>query len=218
MERTQVWRAVRRPESAAVAGLVFAGLLTVVILELRSVGAEPERWGTWFTDAGARGSVSLALALVPFAGIAFLWFVAVVRAQVASAEDRFVETVFLGSGLLFTAMLFTSAGVLTAVLRLDAVVPVTRETSAAAMALASALLGQFGTRMAAVFALTLTTSARLGGRLPRWLIVVGYAVGLLLLLSPPLPTLTQFAFPAWVAALSATVLLRRRRTAPDLEV
>ncbi|HET7900728.1 MAG TPA: hypothetical protein VFL59_06035 [Candidatus Nanopelagicales bacterium] len=215
MERTQLWRAVRRPESAAVAGLVFAALLTVVIVELRSVGAEPERWGTWFTDPGARGSVSLALALVPFAGIAFLWFIAVVRAQVASAEDRFVETVFLGSGLLFTAMLFTTAAVLTAVLRLDAVLPVSREAAAAAMAFGSALLGQFGTRMAAVFTLTLTTAGRLGGGLPRWLVVLGYGVGLLLLLSPPLPTLMQFAFPAWVAVLSATVLVRRRATTAE---
>ncbi len=213
MDRAGVWRAVRRPESAAAAGLVFAALLTVVIVELRKVAAAPESWPTWYDDAGARDSVGLALALVPFAGIAFLWFVAVVRSQVGSAEDRFIETVFLGSGLLFVATLFTSAAALTAVLRLDGVVPVSAETSAAAMAFGSALLGQFGTRMAAVFTLTLTTAARQSGALPRWLVLLGYAVGLLLLLSPPLPTLTQFAFPVWVAVLSATVLVRRRETA-----
>ncbi|MFN8156871.1 MAG: hypothetical protein U0R68_05615 [Candidatus Nanopelagicales bacterium] len=213
MDRTQVWRAVRRPESAAAAGLVFAALLTVVIVELRKVAAEADSWATWYGDSSARSAVGVALALVPFAGIAFLWFIAVVRSQVGSAEDRFIETVFLGSGLLFVATLFTSAAALTAVLRLDGVVPVTPETSAAAMAFGSALLGQFGTRMAAVFTLTLTTAARLSGALPRWLVLLGYAVGLLLMLSPPLPTLTQFAFPVWVAVLSATVLVRRREAA-----
>ena len=214
MDRRHVWSAVRRPESAAVAGLVFAGLLTVVIVELRSVGAAPETWGTWLSDVRARDAVSLALALVPFAGIAFLWFIGVVRSQVGRSEDRFVETVFLGSGLLFIGTLFTTAASLTAVLRLDAVVPVSPENAAAAMAFGSSLLGRFGTRMAAVFALTLTTAARLGGTLPGWLVALGYVVGLALLLSPPFPTVTQFAFPVWVAALSITVLLRRREAAP----
>lgn len=213
MDRRRLWRAVRRPESASVAGLIFAALLTVVIVELRTVAAEPSSWTTWSGDSGARSAVGLALALVPFAGIAFLWFVAVVRSQVGSAEDRFIETVFLGSGLLFVATLFTSAAALTAVLRLDGVVTVTPETSAAAMSFGSAMLGEFGTRMAAVFALTLTTAARLSGALPRWLVLLGYAVGFLLLISPPLPTLMQFAFPAWVAVLSATVLVRRREAA-----
>jgi hypothetical protein len=215
MGRTEVWRAIRRPESAAVAGLLFAALLTMVIVELRSVASSSATWTTWYSDPAARESVSRALSLVPFAGIAFLWFIAVVRSQVASSDDRFVETVFLGSGLLFTAMLFATAAALTAVLRLDGVVEVPPETSAAAMAFGSALLGQFGTRMAAVFTLTLSTAARLGGSLPRWLVLLGYVVGALLLLSPPLPTLSQFAFPAWVAILSATVLVRRRAVRHD---
>lgn len=215
MDRTRVWRAVRRPESAAAAGLVFAALLTVVVVEMRSVAASRESWRTWYGDPGARDAVGLALSLVPFAGIAFLWFIAVVRSQVGRSDDRFVETVFLGSGLLFVATLFTTAAALTAVLRLGAVMPVSSETAATAMAFGSSLLGQFGTRMAAVFTLTLTTAARLGGSLPRWLLVLGYVVGLLLLLSPPLPTLSQFAFPAWVAILSATVLVRRRAAAHE---
>lgn len=214
MDRTEVWRAVRRPESAAVAGLLFAGLLTVVILQLRSVGSAPERWSTWYSDVDARGSVALALSLVPFAGIAFLWFVAVVRSQLGRSDDRFIETVFLGSGLVFVATLFVAAAALTGVLRLGEVAPVSDETAATAMAFGSSLLGQFGTRMAAVFTLTLTTAARLGGSLPRWMLLLGYAVGLVLLLSPPLPALTQFAFPAWVAMLSLAVLLRRRGADP----
>jgi len=61
-------------------------------------------------------AISLALNLLPFAGIASLWFIAVVRNRLAALEDRFFATVFLGSGLLYVAMvhaqhdrLFTSA-------------------------------------------------------------------------------------------------------------
>ena len=52
-----------------------------------------------------------AFGLVPFAGIGFLWFVAVLRDRVGDAEDRFFATVFLGSGLLFVAMLFVASAV-----------------------------------------------------------------------------------------------------------
>ena len=48
---------------------------------------------------------------MPFSGIAFLWFIAVVRHLIGDREDRFFATVFLGSGLLFVAMLFIAAGV-----------------------------------------------------------------------------------------------------------
>jgi hypothetical protein len=44
-------------------------------------------------------------------GIAFLWFIAVIRNLISDREDRFFATVFLGSGLLFVAMLFIAAGV-----------------------------------------------------------------------------------------------------------
>ena len=46
---------------------------------------------------------------MPFAGIAFLWFIGVVRDQLGEVEDRLFSTVFLGSGLLFLAMLFQGA-------------------------------------------------------------------------------------------------------------
>ena len=54
------------------------------------------------------------LYLVPFAGIVFLWFVAVIRDQVGEREDRFFATVFFGSGLLFVALLFAAAAVASA--------------------------------------------------------------------------------------------------------
>ncbi len=82
---------------------------------------------------GYRNSVGLALNLIPFTGIAFLWFMAVLRNRIGSLEDRFFATVFLGSGLLFVAMLFVCAAVAGAMLESFAVeggVPAHSETFA----------------------------------------------------------------------------------------
>ena len=42
----------------------------------------------------------MAVNLVPFAGIAFLWFIGVLRDRLGALEDRFFATVFLGLGML----------------------------------------------------------------------------------------------------------------------
>ena len=60
-------------------------------------------------------AIALALNLVPLAGVAFLWFIGVLRDRLGQQEDRFFATVFFGSGLLFLAMLFAAAAVIGAV-------------------------------------------------------------------------------------------------------
>ena len=62
-------------------------------------------------------SSSAACTSGPFAGITFLWFVAVVRDQVGEREDRFFATVFLGSAILFVALLFVALAVATSPVR-----------------------------------------------------------------------------------------------------
>src|SRR5207244_5369338 len=98
--------------AAAIAGILFALLLTAALVLVR-VGAPPDSGdtGAWLTDPSSRRLVALALNLVPFAGIAFLWFIGVLRDRIGEREDRFFATVFLGSGLLFVAMLFVAAAV-----------------------------------------------------------------------------------------------------------
>jgi hypothetical protein len=147
------WRSVRQPRAAAVAGLAFGLILSSVLVLLHSAapGSTAES-GSWVTDLERREAVSTALALIPFAGIAFLWFIAVVRSSLGGREDRFFDTVFTGSGLVFVAMLFAAAAVLLSSLSLaDAGVVRDPAADAEAWALAAALLGSFGARMAAVF-------------------------------------------------------------------
>ncbi len=107
-------RAMRTPRSAALAGIAFSVIFTVgLVLVRRSVPADPGDAGRWLSDDSRRGAVLFALGLVPFAGIAFLWFVGVLRDRVGEAEDRFFATVFLGSGLLFVGTLFVASAVAT---------------------------------------------------------------------------------------------------------
>ncbi len=94
---------LRTPKSAAAAGIVFAVLLTTSNVLIRiSIPADTGADVQWLDTR--RKAVTIGLALVPFAGIAFLWFIGVVRDQLGDLEDRFFGSVFLGSGLLFLAM------------------------------------------------------------------------------------------------------------------
>ena len=99
---------LKTPYAAALAGLLFTVLFTSSYVLIRlSIPANPADAGAWLAERA--GTVSLALRLLPFAGIAFLWFIGVVRDRLGPLEDQFFATVFFGSGLLFLAMAFVSA-------------------------------------------------------------------------------------------------------------
>ncbi len=103
---------LRTPRAAAWAGIIFSVLLISALVLLRiSVPAHAAVPGEWLTDSRRRTAVAIALNLVPFAGIAFLWFIGVLRDRIGEREDRFFATVFLGSGLLFVAMIFAAAAI-----------------------------------------------------------------------------------------------------------
>jgi hypothetical protein len=217
MARQDSWRTrIRRPASAAVAGIVFAVILGAVIVLLHNAApALPSDAGKWADDEGRRDAVSTALNLIPFAGIAFLWFIAVIRAQVGPNEDRFVGTVFLGSGLVFVAMLFAAAASLKAVLLLqDGGLSPSLEIRAFAWSVGAVLLGSFGARMAAVFTASVATVALRSGAVPRWLAYSGYATALLLLFTPPLAREAQLLFPAWILVISGFLLTGRHTREP----
>src|SRR5580658_8046254 len=101
---------LKAPRAGAIAGILFSILLIAsVVLIRRSVPDSPQDPGTWLAHSAQ--SIRLALNLLPFAGIAFLWFVGVLRDRMGAKEDRFLATVFLGSGLLFLATTFASSAV-----------------------------------------------------------------------------------------------------------
>src|SRR4249919_2231411 len=145
---------LKTPKAAAIAGIVFSALLSTVFWLLwRSVPADPLDPGTWLvTDSR---TVALALNLVPFAGIAFLWFIGVLRDRLGQQEDRFFATVFFGSALLFLAMLFAAAAITgTVVLMAASADPgelIHSPTFRFARAAAYIIMNVYAIKMAAVF-------------------------------------------------------------------
>jgi hypothetical protein len=100
-----------------VAGIAFAVLFGAALVLLRNlpiVSVDDAQIAEWFRTGGDTAIIIGGLYLAPFAGIAFLWFIAVVRDQIGEREDRFFATVFFGSGLLFVALLFSAAAIVSA--------------------------------------------------------------------------------------------------------
>jgi hypothetical protein len=103
---------LRTPRSAGIAGIAFSLLVTVTFVCTRLViSADPTDAGTWLTDPTKKDAARVGLVLVPFAGIALLWFIGVVRSRIGAAEDRCFATVFLGSGLLFIALFLAAIAI-----------------------------------------------------------------------------------------------------------
>jgi hypothetical protein len=154
-----------------------------------------------------------ALYLGPFSGIAFLWFVAVIRDQIGEREDRFFATVFFGSGLLFVALLFAALAVAStpaiAVRYLELPAP-TPDEARLIRSLAYALLFGFATRAAAVFLFSTATLGLRTRAFPRWFALTGYGAGLLLLLVVSIFDWVVVLLPAWVAVISVSILRRER--------
>ncbi|MEU2490704.1 hypothetical protein [Streptomyces sp. NPDC007883] len=200
---------LRTPRAAGLAGIVFAVLLAAAIVLMRL--AIPEGAAEAGDDAlspDRRRAVRAALELVPFAGIFFLWFMGALRAQVGEREDRFVATVFLGSGLVFVATIFGAASAAGSILD-------DQQPSEFGRNFAYTLLTTYSMRMAAVFVLATSTIGHRLGVIPRPLAVIGYAAGLVLLFAGPAFPWSELVFPAWSALISVHLLRVRMRARPE---
>ncbi|MET0578090.1 MAG: hypothetical protein ABW122_05485 [Ilumatobacteraceae bacterium] len=211
-------RAVRTPRAAAVAGIVFSVLLTATFVLVRwAVPTDAAAAGTWMEEGGRRDAFVLALNLLPFAGIAFLWFIGVLRDRIGAHEDRFFATVFLGSGLLFVAMLFTCGAIAGGLVLSfgDVSGPPPAELWTFGRRVTLSLLTVYALRMAAVFAISTTTIAARLGLVPRWLVVFGAATGVVLLVTVGRVPWVEIIFPMWVFVLSVHILIATFRSSPD---
>jgi hypothetical protein len=182
-------------------------MITALVLLRVSAPAHAAHPGAWLTDPQRRAGVAIALNLVPFAGIAFLWFIGVLRDRVGEREDRFFATVFLGSGLLFVAMLFVAAAVSGGLIANASSSLSNGSTLALGRNITSSLLNVYAMRMAAVFTLTTVTIARRTEIVSRWLTMAGLASALVLLVGIGISPWVELIFPAWILALSLDILL-----------
>ena len=205
------------PRAAAVAGILFSVLLIASLVIIRlSIPADPRDAGRWL--AGDTSLIDLALTLLPFAGIAFLWFIGVVRDRLGEFEDRLFATVFLGSGLLFLAMLFASAAIAGGILIAYSGSPtelVGSEMYTFARAATYVILNTYAIKMAGVFMISTGTLFLRTGVTPRWMALLGYALALVLLVSISRVSGIIVVFPLWILLISIYILIENYRRGPD---
>lgn len=199
---------LRTPRAAAFAGIIFSVLLFAVFsLMRRSVPSDPFEQGAWL--AGDTTHVALAMNLVPFAGIAFLWFVGVLRDRLGTREDQFFATVFLGSAFLLLAMLFAAAAVVGAIIVAFHAAPdaiVHSATFHFARALAYGMVNIYLVKAAGVFMITTSTIALYTRLTPRWLAIMGFVIAAILLVGSSYFGWSLLVFPLWVLLISFSIL------------
>jgi hypothetical protein len=205
---------LKTPKAAAIAGIAFSLLMFVIFWLLRrSIPADPLESGAWLaTDTK---TVALALNLVPFAGVAFLWFIGVLRDRLGQQEDRFFATVFFGSALLFLAMLFVAAAVIGAIILVAASAEPNELINSATFRFARSatyvIMNVYAIKMAAVFMISTSSVVIYTGIAPRWIAVIGYLLASLLLLGSYYIGWSFALLPAWVALISIYILMDNLR-------
>jgi hypothetical protein len=205
----KVARRAATPVAGAIAGIIFAVLFAVSTTLLRqSMGDVASDTGAWLTED--TGSVKFALFLVPFAGLAFLWFIAVARERLGRFEDQFFSTVFIGSGLLFLAMIFAAAATAGAIVAAAANDPTGFASSTTydyARQTVTQILAVYALRMAAIFQLSQASLWLRTRVMPRWMALVTIVVALLLLFVFTQAWWVVLVFPAWVLLVSIYILI-----------
>ena len=208
---------LRAPRAAAIAGILFAILLMAGLGLIRlAVPANPLEAGAWLQTR--LNTVVLALNLVPFAGIAFLWFMGVVRAHLGSQEDQFFSTVFYGSGLLFLAMIFLSAALAGGMLSAYSISPSVLDESGVitfGRTVVYTITNVYAIRMAGVFMLSLGTIWIRTRTMPRIFVVITYFLALVLLVVINFSLWVIMVFPAWVMTVSIYILAVTMRNNPS---
>jgi hypothetical protein len=208
-------RPLAPPRAAAVAGVIFSLLLSITIVISRlAVPPVQTDSGEWLMDPVRRNVARFAIQLAPFSGIAFLWFLGVIRNRLGVLEDQFFATVFFGSGLLFVANLFVSAALAGALLEGVAQGQsglLHSETYHLIRQIIGASMNIFAVKMAGVFMVSTSTIVTRTGILPRWVAYSGFACAAVLLLSVTSWPWILLIFPSWITVLSIRILLMEFR-------
>jgi hypothetical protein len=196
------------PRAAAIAGILFALLYgsSYILIQLAIPALSLET--NDFSEDQAR-SITLGLSFLPFAGIAFLWFMGVIRERMGALEDQFFSTLFLGSGLLYIGLTLTASAVGGGLLSAFASDPDLIANSDAlllARSITNRITTIYAIRMAGMFMIVLGTIWVRTQIMPRWLALITYASAAVLLISVGFTHWVILVFPVWVLLISAYIL------------
>jgi hypothetical protein len=207
-------------------GILFSVLFTiafVLLLDLPAIDATDAELIAYYSSPGRVRPVAVGLYLLPFAGIAFLWFIGALRLWSAASTKRLnnlQSTLQLISGIVFVALFFVGAASMSvlasSVQFADG--PVDPVTARQFPIFGKTVILFFAMRMAAMFVFTSSALGRSAKILPGWFAWVGFLVGIFLLFSATLTAELVLVFPAWVAVLSLILLRSAREIPRDLRL
>jgi len=204
----------------ACVGLAHAVLFLVSYALLTSTpgpGATDEEMLDFYGSENRRRLIVVALYVMPFAGMAFLWFTVALREwmrPVAHRGGELLSGLQLVSGVLYVALFFVAAASTSVMARLVELshTPVESMVERQFPEYGRTLMLVFTMRMAAMFVLTTSRLGRITGDLPRWFTHAGWLVGLALLLSAPFSRILVLVLPLWQVVLCALIIVRARRS------
>jgi hypothetical protein len=207
-----------RGSRIALAGLLFAGLFLVAWLLLRSspdFDATEQELRAYYEDSDQRqASIVAALYVVPLAAIAFIWFMAALRDRYVRSSGRehtILSTAHVVAGTLVVVSLFLLATVELSVSWLAGTGDALDVGGARSLlALGQAASDIMTLRAAAVFVAISTSRGVRSGLFPRAFGALSVLVALTLLFVYASVPWVGLLFPAWVAASSILILIRRR--------
>jgi hypothetical protein len=209
-----VRRRLRSPRSAAIAGIIYSILMTTGMVLVYNITTDlPEDITKAWLDVWSDRS-SVALTLVPFAGIAFLWFTGVVRERLGEHEDQLFATIFLSSGIITVVLFFVWAAIFAALMRttsLAAVGLADDDVYVFGFALMNRIVGDYALRMAGVYMMAIGTIWTRSGIMPRWMTIITYVLALGFLLAAGWAREARFIFPVWVFVVSVYILVLNYR-------
>jgi hypothetical protein len=209
-------QALKTPRSAAIAGIIFAVLYGASMV-LINVSLSPDTAAGLARTVTDPRTVTLALNLIPYAGIAFLWFIGVIRDLLSESEDRLFATVFLGSGLLFLALTFIGAALAAGLLSASATessVLVQSGVMIYGSTVVYNIFNIYAVRMAGVFMLSLATIWLRTGVMHRGWAFLTFVLALVLLVSIDYSFWVTLIFPGWVLVVSVYILVRNLHNRP----
>jgi hypothetical protein len=195
----------------------------VLLAEVPGPEATDQEILAYYSRSSAAFPSLVGLYVMPFAAIAFMWFIVALRMWetfTVRRENLLFSNLQLVSGILYVAMLAVGAaamGVLAASVAYatGAIDPVAARQFPQ---YGSTVLIVFATRMAAIFVFTTSNIGRSAGVLPRWFAYLGFAAGVFMLLSATLSPLLVLVFPTWLFALSAILLVKARAIPQDVRL
>lgn len=202
---------VRSPRSAAIAGIIFSLLMAISMIEMTAIASISVADISKDLLETRADSASQVLVLLAFAGIAFLWFTGVIRDRMGRKEDQFFATIFLGSGIIFVALLFVIGATIGAVFgSYRAALLADNDIIIYGVSFMNEIIDNYALRMAGVYMLSIGSLWTRIDVMPRWLTILTLIVAVgFLFFSGSIPQ-ARLIFPAWVFLVSVYVLYRNR--------